>query len=126
MVRIPDPQAPDLDQAAADAKLVARGFWPKLRRCLARLPFAGDMLAAYFCATDTQTPVRTKAILMAALAYFVLPVDLIPDFVTGLGFTDDAAVLMLAVRAVGSQIQPGHRDRAQAALAALADQPPPA
>ena len=95
---------------------VRRGFWPKLRRSLGRISFAREALAAYFCAIDPATPARVKAILLAALAYFIAPVDLIPDIVLGLGFTDDAAVLFAAWRAVAPHILPRHRERAEAAL----------
>ncbi len=95
---------------------VRRGFWPKLRRSLGRISFAREGVAAYFCAIDPQTPARTKGILLAALAYFIAPVDLVPDIIAGLGFTDDAAVLFAAWRAVEPHIQDRHRDRAKAVL----------
>ena len=69
---------------------------------------------------DRHTPLAAKAVLMAALAYFVLPGDLVPDLIPALGFTDDAAVIYAALRAVGSQITGEHREKARAALASLA------
>ncbi len=102
--------------AAKEAKL-NRNFWPKLKRNLARLPFAEDLIAAYFCALDPATPTRAKAILLGALAYFVMPADLIPDFIVALGFADDAAVLMAAVSAIGANLKPHHRERARDVLA---------
>lgn len=96
---------------------VRRGFWRKLRGSLARIGFAREAVAAYYCALDPATPMRVRAILLGALAYFIAPVDLLPDFVVGLGFTDDAAVLMLAWRSVAEHISDGHRTRAEAALA---------
>ena len=65
----------------------------KLRRFAAALPFAEDLLAAYYCAFDRDTPRHVQAALVGALAYFVLPFDVIPDMMPVLGFTDDAAVL---------------------------------
>ena len=56
---------------------------------------------------DKKTPLRAKGILLAALGYFVLPVDIIPDFVLGLGFTDDIAVLTAAITAVSAHITAG-------------------
>jgi uncharacterized membrane protein YkvA (DUF1232 family) len=105
---------------ARDEGRVRRGFWPKLRRFLGRLPFAEDLLAAYYCATDARTPAYVKAVLMAAVAYFVLPVDLLPDFIAYLGFTDDAAVLFAALKAVEGHLTEAHRSRARAKLGALA------
>jgi uncharacterized membrane protein YkvA (DUF1232 family) len=91
---------------------VRERFWVKLRRFLGRVPFSEELVASYYCALDPQTPIRAKAVLFAALAYFVVPTDLIPDFITGLGFTDDATVLAT----VGGHIKPHHRERARAAL----------
>lgn len=96
---------------------VRRDFWPKLRRVVRRIPFSGDLIAAYYCALDPATPAHVKAILLGALAYFIMPVDLIPDFVALFGFTDDAAVLLLAMNRVRQHIQPRHRQRAQEFLA---------
>ena len=78
--------------------------------------FAEDLAAAYFCAIDAATPLRVKGMLLAALAYFVMPLDVIPDFVAGLGFTDDAAVLAMAIGAVSRHLKPEHHARARAAL----------
>ena len=101
---------------AADQATVAAGFRDKLRDAAGRIPFVEDALAAYYCALDRGTPVQVKAVLMGALAYFVLPSDMIPDFILGLGFTDDAAVLYAAIRTVAPNIRAHHRTRARAAL----------
>jgi uncharacterized membrane protein YkvA (DUF1232 family) len=99
-----------------DQARVSKGFWTKLRRVAGRLPFLDLLIAVYYCAVDPATPLRAKATLMGALAYFVLPTDLIPDFLTGIGFVDDATVLYAAVRAVSDHIKPSHRDRAKALI----------
>jgi uncharacterized membrane protein YkvA (DUF1232 family) len=91
-------------------------FWWKVRRFIGRIPFAEELVAAYYCALDPKTPARAKAVLLAALAYFVLPTDIIPDFITGLGYTDDATVLMTAIGIVGGHIRPHHRDKARRTL----------
>jgi uncharacterized membrane protein YkvA (DUF1232 family) len=97
-------------------QLVARGFWPKIRRVAARVPFAAEALAAWYAVQDRETPASAKGMMLAGLAYFVLPTDVIPDFIAGLGYTDDAAVLMAMVSLVGRHIQPRHREAAQAAV----------
>jgi len=107
----------DESRALARLESVRRGFWGKLRASLARIGFAREAVAAYFCALDPATPMRVRAILLGALAYFIAPVDALPDFIAGLGFTDDAAVLMLAWRSVAEHISDRHRARAEAALA---------
>ncbi len=113
-------QDPDDDKRfQRDSARVETGFWPKVRRVLGRVPFLEDAIAAYFCARDPATPFQVKAIAMAALAYFVLPTDVVPDFVAGLGYTDDAAVFLAAWRSVANHVNPDHRRQAQATLVRL-------
>jgi uncharacterized membrane protein YkvA (DUF1232 family) len=96
-----------------------QNFRRKLRRLGARFPMAEDLLTAYYCAFDRETPPRVKLALVGALAYFVLPIDGIPDVLPMLGFADDTAVLLAAIRLVVSHIKPAHRTAARAALARL-------
>ena len=98
-----------------------RRFWRKLRRVVAKVPFVEDLLAAYFCAVDRNTPTYVRGVLLGAVAYFVLPADVIPDLLAPLGFTDDASVIAAAIAAVGSHLQPRHRDRARHRLQQLID-----
>ena len=102
--------------AARDERLVREGFWPKFRKVAARLPFAEDLVAAYFCAFDRDTPRHVQAALFGALAYFIMPFDVAPDMLLVLGFADDAAVLATAVRLMSTHITPAHREAAQAVL----------
>src|SRR5258707_1135605 len=111
-----DYSAPDADRFARDEETVRRGFWKMARRVAAKLPFAEDLLAAYYCAFDRGTPMQVKAALIGALAYFVLPFDFIPDVMPVLGFTDDAAVLATALRMVAGHMRPEHRAAARRAL----------
>jgi len=104
-------------RVAGDEAGMRRAFWAKLRRIALQLPFAEDLLAAYYCAFDRDTPAHVKASLVAALAYFVLPTDAIPDILPIFGFADDAAVLAAALRLVTTAIQPEHRQAAREALA---------
>ena len=101
---------------AQDREGLRKRFKAKFKRIAARLPFAEDLLAAYYCAFDRQTPRHVQASLLGALAYFVLPFDFMPDMLPILGFTDDAAVLATAIRLVATHITPEHRDAARAAL----------
>ena len=98
---------------------VARGFWPKVRRTAARIPFADQLLSVWFAARDPQTPTTAKGIMLGALAYFVLPTDAIPDVFAGIGFTDDAAVIAALLATLGAHVKRRHRDRAKAALERL-------
>jgi uncharacterized membrane protein YkvA (DUF1232 family) len=108
--------AASAEETAREEELVRRAFWRKARRVAGKLPFAEDLLAAYYCAFDRETPTHVKAALIGALAYFVLPFDFIPDMLPVLGYTDDAAVLVTALKLVGNHIAPVHREAARAAL----------
>ena len=101
---------------AGDERVIRTGFWVKVRRQAAQLPFAEDLLSAYYCAFDRGTPLQVRAVLLGALAYFVLPFDGIPDILPLLGFTDDAAVLATAMKLVIDNIRPEHREAARRKL----------
>jgi len=104
------------DKLASEGE-VREKFWRTAKKAARQIPFMDEVVAAYYCAMDRDTPLRAKGILLAALGYFVLPVDFIPDFVFGLGFTDDLAVLTAAIAAVSAHITPAHRQAARDALA---------
>ena len=104
------------DRLAQDRESVRKRFWIKLKRVAAKLPFAEDLLAAYYCAFDKHTPRHVQVALLGAIAYFILPFDFIPDMMPVLGFTDDAAVLATAIRLVATNITEDHRAAARAAL----------
>ncbi len=103
-------------ERARSSRLVEKDFWRKLLNVAGRIPFAEDLAAAYFCAIDPLTPARVKGVLIGALAYFVIPFDAIPDFIAGFGFTDDAAVLAMAIRLVSKHVKDSHYMKARAAL----------
>src|SRR6478672_5087135 len=105
------------DRLAQDRESVRRRFWIKLKQVLAKLPFMEDLLAAYYCAFDRQTPRHVQAALLGALAYFILPFDFVPDVLPILGFGDDAAILATALRMVATHINEDHREAARRAMA---------
>ncbi len=115
----PPAGAADIDEErlARDRTAVLRGFWDKVAGNLDRVPFLDEAVAAYYAARDPATPVAAKAALFAALAYFIMPADMVPDLLAGLGFTDDAAVLYAALRRFAPHVTDEHRRRARAALA---------
>jgi uncharacterized membrane protein YkvA (DUF1232 family) len=104
------------DRLAQDRDSIRRRFWIKLKKVAASLPFVDDLLAAYYCAFDKQTPRHVQVALLGAIAYFILPFDFIPDMMPVLGFTDDAAVLATVIRLVAGNITEDHRAAARAAL----------
>lgn len=107
------------EQLARDEAIVRKDFWRKLQRFAAQLPFAEDLLTAYYCAFDRNTPNHVRAVLLGALAYFILPFDFLPDVLPIVGFTDDAALIAGAIRLIWVHITPDHRDAAREALARL-------
>jgi uncharacterized membrane protein YkvA (DUF1232 family) len=112
-----DPNAVQLPAVIAkNARIVERGFWKKLLNVAGRIPFAEDLAAAYFCVLDPTTPTRVRGVLLAALAWFVIPAAMFPEFLIVFGFTDDVAVAAIAVGIVRRHIRERHYIRARAAL----------
>lgn len=109
----------DPEKLERDRNKVLNNFWAKARRVLGRVPFLEDAVAAYYCARDPQTPTQVKAVLFGALAYFILPADLVPDILTAFGFVDDAAIMTYAYRRVAEYVTDAHREKAQAAIEQL-------
>jgi uncharacterized membrane protein YkvA (DUF1232 family) len=104
------------EEEAQREERVRTKFWGTFRKAARYIPFAEDLVAAYYCAFDPATPTKVRAVLIGALAYFVLPFDVIPDFIAGIGFTDDVTVLVAAIATVGAHITPAHRAAAKRAL----------
>lgn len=102
------------DKPAEDE--VREKFWHTAKKAARQVPFMEELVAAYYCALDRETPMRAKMVMLGALGYFVLPVDAIPDFILGMGFTDDVAVLTAAIAAVRAHMTPAHRLAAKEAL----------
>ena len=100
-------------EATRDEEGLKRRFWDKLKRVAGNIPFAEDLVAAYYCATDPTTPSRVKLMLIGAIAYFVLPTDAVADLLPLIGFADDAAVLAAAITQVAGSITDEHRARAR-------------
>jgi uncharacterized membrane protein YkvA (DUF1232 family) len=106
----------EADKLKSDRTRVERDFWQKLKATCRKIPFIDDLVSVYYCAMDPTTPLQVKFILFGALGYFVVPFDVVPDFIAVLGFGDDAAVLYAAIRSVVPHIKPEHRLRAKEAL----------
>lgn len=102
--------------ATRDEEGLKRRFWDKFKRVAGRIPFAEDLVAAFYCATDPKTPSRVKLILLGAIAYFVMPLDVVSDLLPLLGFADDAAVLAAAITQVAGSITEEHRAKAHETL----------
>lgn len=99
-----------------DERSVRTGFWKTFGKAAGKIPFSEELVAAYYCAFDSATPTRVKATLIGALAYFVFPLDAIPDFLAVVGFTDDIAILSVVISSMRNNITEAHRLAAKAAL----------
>ena len=98
-------------------------FWRKMKNSVKK---AGEEIAvmgikSWLAMTDSNTSVRHKAILGGALAYFVLPTDMVPDVLAGVGFTDDMAALTLAANSVGNAITDEHEEQAREKLSSMTE-----
>ncbi|MHB9958632.1 YkvA family protein [Vibrio campbellii] len=98
-------------------------FWRKMKNSVKK---AGEEIAvmgikSWLAMADSNTSVRHKAILGGALAYFVLPTDMVPDVLAGVGFTDDMAALTLAVNSVGNAITDEHEAQAREKLSSMTE-----
>lgn len=93
-------------------KYVRDGFWKKIRAIAQVFPFAKDAIELYFCAIDPKTPLGAKVIAFSALAYLILPLDLIPDIIPVGGYADDVAAIIAAVGSLQIHITDEHRKKA--------------
>ncbi|GAK71441.1 hypothetical protein RRU01S_17_00410 [Agrobacterium rubi TR3 = NBRC 13261] len=110
------------DRQEQTERQVRSKFWPKMKRVASKVPFARDAAAAYYCAMDRDTPFRAKGILLAALGYFILPIDAVPDIFAVVGFTDDIAVLTAALAMIRAHIKMEHYEAADAAIKRLKEE----
>lgn len=109
------------DRQEQTERQVRSKFWPKMKRVASKVPFARDAAAAYYCAMDRDTPF-VLGILLAALGYFILPIDAVPDIFAVVGFTDDIAVLTAALAMIRAHIKMEHYEAADAAIERLKDE----
>lgn len=108
-----------MDEQPVKEQQIREGFWNKVKVSLGKAHFLHEAIAAYYCAFDKDTPLHVKATLIGALAYFILPLDMVSDFLPLVGFTDDATILFAAIRTVGKHITDIHRLQAREKLALL-------
>jgi uncharacterized membrane protein YkvA (DUF1232 family) len=93
-----------------------QSLWRKLAEYAATIgrPLVEQILAMYFCSQDPDTPRWARGVIAGALAYFILPLDAIADFVPGVGLADDAGAIAAALGMVLVHIKPEHREQARA------------
>ena len=110
-MKLPSPEQQQRNESRVD-----EGFWPKIRRHARRIPFVEEAVTAWFCALDPKTPSHIKAVVLAALAYLVVPIDALPDFLPVLGFADDATMFWAVWRMLSGHVTEEHRQKAAEAL----------
>ena len=97
---------------ANNERVVRLGFVQAAKKHLAKIPMAEEVVAMYFCLLDNRTPYWVKGVAAAALAYFVLPLDAIPDLLPLVGLSDDIGVLSAALATISTHISSEHRGKA--------------
>ena len=84
------------------------GFWEKVKTVAVKagVNVINTALKLFYAAKKETTPAWAKGVILGALGYFILPVDLIPDVMPVVGFTDDLGVLLAAIAAVAIYVTP--------------------
>ena len=97
----------------------AENFWAKVKSVAkkAGVKVVYVALILYYELTDPDIDAKEKAVIIGALVYFILPIDLIPDAIPVAGFTDDLAALLAAYKFVQHNITPEVEAKAKAKLA---------
>ena len=91
------------------------GLWEKLKSFAKELGSQGVYftLILYYMLIDEETPTNQKAIIIGALGYLILPLDLIPDITPFIGFGDDLAAITAALKHIWLHVQPRHLQQAE-------------
>lgn len=99
-------------------KYSTEGFWNKIGKLAKRCGMTGvyAALVLYYVLQKDDIKAKDKMLITAALGYFILPIDLIPDFIPVVGLTDDIAALIFAVGKVAFYIDKEVKDKAKKKL----------
>ncbi|NGZ74912.1 DUF1232 domain-containing protein [Saccharibacillus sp. VR-M41] len=93
-------------------------FWDKIKKFgkKAGVKVVYAALLLFYTLKDADVPPWAKSVIIGALAYFIAPIDLIPDFIPVAGYTDDFGTLLAAVAVVAKHIDDGTRAKARARI----------
>lgn len=93
-------------------------FWQKLMSFGKKMgeKTAYTSILLYYAAKSPDVPKSTKMIIVGAIAYLIMPLDLIPDFIPVVGFADDSAIIAGAVYKVFSHIDDNMKRQAKEKL----------
>ena len=102
-------------------KYSEEGLWEKIRKNIAKIgvKVIYQALLLYYVAQSPNCPAKIKAGIIGALGYLISPLDLIPDFMPGIGFADDAAAIAAAVALAQVYINDEIRAQARAKIVDL-------
>ena len=90
-------------------------FWKKIKKYFRKLGrgVVEEILTLYYCLSDSDTPKEVKIIIVCALGYLIVPLDLIPDLLLPIGFIDDAAAIALVIKTTRENITASHKKSAR-------------
>ena len=96
----------NVDDVRKKIEYVDEKLWSKLESTGKRISFAKDIIALYSYMKDPFVKWYRKAIVVAALIYFIVPIDTIPDLTPLFGYLDDLGVLTALLKYLGSELIP--------------------
>lgn len=94
------------EETSEKINYVEENLWTKLERVGKKISFAKDILALYNYMRDPLISWHRKAIVAAALVYFITPIDAIPDIAPLIGYMDDLGVIAALLKYLGSELIP--------------------
>jgi len=97
------------EQASRKVKFVEDNLWTKLERAGKKITFAKDIKALFYYMRDSYVPLYRKAIVVAGLIYFIVPLDAVPDFAPIVGYLDDLGVITSLLRYLGKELVPYYK-----------------
>lgn len=107
-----------MDYTKYQKYFTASKMWDKIAKVASKagIKIIYLVLLLYYTAIDSETSLKDKAIIFGVLGYFILPVDLVPDGIPLVGYSDDLAALIAAYNAVKGNITPAVKARAREKL----------
>ena len=107
-----------MDTQQVIPKIDENSFWRKIKRAAksAGRETVGAALKLYYALLDPDTPTWARTVIVGALAYFIMPADVLPDFMPG-GYVDDLGTMLAALSSLAANIKPEHKLHAEQQLA---------
>lgn len=105
----------EIDTSGYEKNYSEESFWDKILDCskAAGATVIMNALELFYSIKDSNTPAWAKTVAIAALGYFICPIDVIPDIIPVLGFSDDAVALAAAIASIAAQITSEHKQQAE-------------